>query len=376
MHQIKFVGLALAFTLLLICVPQIQNVIAKSTIYIREDGTVEGTDKIQRNGTVYTFTDNLYNLLVVEKDNITIDGVGYSITGENTDSLQFLDGIGIRIKDRSDVSLQNVCIQNFLYGIYINRSFNTRINKCNITKNTKGICIEGSFHNNIRESQITENYDGLSVFKSGDTTIGRALICNNVNHGVIFDYSYDEDIDSIWYSTISENGVGVRIVNSSVNHIIDQNSITKNSVGVYLQTSLIVFQFNNISYNDVGIQVNGSDNRITHNNFIDNTKQVYDVARDNPESSPSINRWYSGDTGNYWSDYTGTGETPYIIDKNNQDNCPTTKPFQIPTEPWDTELDYILPAIEGAAFLLVFMVAIVVVAFVFVKKRRKQKFEG
>jgi hypothetical protein len=34
---------------------------ADSTIYIRADGTVEGTDKIQWEGNVYTLTDNIFN---------------------------------------------------------------------------------------------------------------------------------------------------------------------------------------------------------------------------------------------------------------------------------------------------------------------------
>jgi hypothetical protein len=64
------------------------------------------------------------------------------------------------------------------------------------------------------------------------------------------------------------------------------------------------------------------DNMIYHNNVIDNVQQVF-------TDIDSVNVWDNGDEGNYWSNYNGTdndsneiGDTPYIIDQNNQDNYP------------------------------------------------------
>ncbi len=51
---------------------------ADGTIYITADGTVEGTDKIQRNGDIYTFLNNISGSVVVQKGFITIDGSGTS----------------------------------------------------------------------------------------------------------------------------------------------------------------------------------------------------------------------------------------------------------------------------------------------------------
>ena len=48
----------------------------------------------------------------------------------------------------------------------------------------------------------------------------------------------------------------------------------------------------------------------------------------------SVNVWDNGSNGNYWSDYTGDdaggdgiGDTPYVIDENNQDRYPLMKPW-------------------------------------------------
>jgi len=75
-------------------------------------------------------------------------------------------------------------------------------------------------------------------------------------------------------------------------------------------------------------------NRFYHNNFIDNTYQVYSYA--------STNAWDDGypSGGNYWSDYTGVdangdgiGETPYIIDAENSDKYPFVNPWFVDATP-------------------------------------------
>jgi parallel beta-helix repeat protein len=84
---------------------------------------------------------------------------------------------------------------------------------------------------------------------------------------------------------------------------------------------------------------NSSDNTFYHNNFINNTPQVY--------SDGSPNTWDNGypSGGNYWSDYSGVdqkcgtgqnmtgsdgiGDTPYIIDANNTDRYPLMAPFRM-----------------------------------------------
>ena len=359
---------ALGFVLLLVLCSvvvsllEINIVKASGTIYIRADGSVEGTDKIHRDGNVYTFTDNVYDSLVVERDNVVVDGAGCSIEGTHTSLAQSPEGIGILVDRRGYVTIQNIAILNFLYGICINSSFNNCITKCNITNNSKGIYIENSSDNIIRESQITNNTDiGIYVFESPDTNIVDNLIGDNANDGISLFLSSDNHVN---YCDIRDNGVGIRIMNSSIRPLFDSN-ITNNSIGIHLEASSVVIQFNNIANNGIGIQLAGSDNRIDHNNFINNTKQVYDVAWDNPGMSPSVNTWYEGDTGNYWSDYNGTGDTPYVIDENNQDNFPTSEPFRIPHEPWlpDTEIflitgwifwALIITAIVGTALLVYF----------------------
>ena len=358
--------------LLILCsvlatLPNIGMVEASGTIYIRADGSVEGTDKIQRDGNVYTFTDNLYDSLVVERDNIVVDGAGYSIEGSYTGLAQSPEGIGILVESRSNVTISDVAIQYFRYGICINSSSKNRITKCNITNNKQGIIIEHSSDNMIRESQITNNFDvGIYVFESPDTNIMDNIVADNANDGICLFLSEDNHVS---YCQIRANGVGMRIMNSSIRPLVFSCNITNNQVGIHLEASSVSIQFNNLANNGVGIQLAGSDNRIDRNNFIDNTKQVYDIAWDSLGLSPSVNTWYSGDAGNYWSDYDGTdnndddiGDTPYVIDENNQDPLPKNTPFRFPNQPFpiNTQEDFTISNIIWSIIIIVIAVVLVV----------------
>jgi len=350
-------------SVVLVSFPQIEVVKAQGSIYIREDGSVEGTDKIQRDGDVYTFTDNIGNQsVVVEKDDVIIDGAGFSIEGKDTSSAQ-PENYGILVERINNVTIRNVAIRHFLYGLFINGSFRNRITNCKIISNTKGIVIEDSSDNMIRESQITDNFDvGIYVFKSSDTHILDNIVADNTKDGISLFLSENNEVT---YCEIRDNRVGLRIMNSSIEPLVYSCNITSNQVGIYLEASLIHIQFNNIETNGIGIKLDGSDNRIDRNNFIDNTKQVYDTAWDNPEMSPSINTWYDGDSGNYCRNYNGTGDTPYIIDENNQYPLPKNTPFRFPNEPFPHRIEedftisniiwsIIILAVIGTAFFIYF----------------------
>jgi parallel beta-helix repeat protein len=336
----------------LVVLPNIGLVEASGTIYIRADGSVEGTDRIQRNRNVYTLTDNIYEPLVVERDNVVVDGAGYSIEGPHTSPAQSPEGTGILVDSRTNVTICDVAIQNFLYGICINSSSKNRITNCN----------------------ITSNFDvGVYVFESSDIHIGENIIADNLNDGVSLVLS-SGDLNVIDYCDIRDNGVGIRIRNSSVRHYVTQNNITNNCVGVHLEASSTGVQFNNIANNGVGIQIAGSDNEIDHNNFINNTEQVHDIAWDSPETPPSANIWYEGDTGNHWSNYDGTGDTPYVIDENNQDRFPVMKPFTIPYNPTiPTTEDFTTSNIVWTVIILAVLAAALLIYFRRTRSTKKPK---
>jgi len=90
---------------------------------------------------------------------------------------------------------------------------------------------------------------------------------------------------------------------------VTQNIITTNRVGVYIDGSPFTtdkpgeFSANTIAYNDIGFLFlpSARGNEIVGNNFIDNIDQVSVAGR----GDLSANRFWKGEEGNFWSDYTG-----------------------------------------------------------------------
>jgi len=225
----------------------IQTAKASGTVIIMADGSVDPpTAPIQRDGDVYSFTDNIYDSIVVQRDNIVVDGAGFAVQGAGS-------GIGIDLSMRSNVTIKNMEIKAFDIGLYLwFTTNNSSITANKITNTLYGISLSCSFSTNISENDITNNWCGIDI-----------------------SWSYG--------------------------------------------------------------------NKFYHNNFVDNHVQV--------SSYGSTNTWDDGypSGGNYWSDYTGIdvkngpgqnlpgsdgiGDTPYIINTQNKDRYPFTKPWTPPSPP-------------------------------------------
>ena len=134
--KISRIALMLLLTSIATLTFNIQPVKASGTIYIRADGSIDPpTAPITSSDNVtYTFTDNIYDEIVVERDNIMVDGAGYTLQGIG-------NGRGIDLSGRSNVTIKNTNIKNFYFGIHLSSSSNNSIIGNDITAN-KGSGIE------------------------------------------------------------------------------------------------------------------------------------------------------------------------------------------------------------------------------------------
>ena len=307
-------------------------VVAEETIHIRPDGTVEGTDKIQRDGNVYTFTDNINVSIVIERSNIIINGNGYTVEGRYVSESK-----GIFLKLTSNVTIKNVAVKKFYYGIRVIASSDNSIQGNTVTNNMYGIFLFAVFSDNrIQGNTITENTEaGIWLDASLNSRFQGNTITNNY-YGIKMERSSNITITE---NNITSNEDGIRLLYSS-NSSITNNAVANNEnrgIELYYASNNSIHG-NNITSNEVhNIRLRwSSDNAIYHNNFTGNTEQV--------QSENSTNTWDDGaGKGNYWSDYeerypnateidgSGVWGTPYIIDENNQDNYPLVPEF--PTLP-------------------------------------------
>jgi parallel beta-helix repeat protein len=163
----------------------LQLVKAYGKIYIKADGSI-----IRANGNVdhltvnilnfnnvtYTFTDNNYDDIVVERDNIVIDGAGYTLQGDGI-------GYGISLFERHNVTIKNMEIDAFSFGIWLSDSHNNTILGTILKYNAYGIALYNSSNATLTTNILRNNHVGIRLVDSQNNTISTNLITNNT-HGI------------------------------------------------------------------------------------------------------------------------------------------------------------------------------------------------
>ncbi len=237
---------------------------AIGTIYIRADGSIDPpTAPVQRDGSIYTFTDNVYGAIVVQRANIVVDGSGYTLQGIG-------GGEGISLMGIENVSVRNMQIKDFTAGAYLGGSPGSSIEGNNITANIIGINLFMASNISITGNNITANGGvGINLLLSSNNSISGNSIIANIDY-VIF--MADSSSNSIFH-------------NSFINNTIYQ-----------------VYSYNSVNVWNYGYPSGG-------NYWSDfNPPDVFSGPYQNETGSDKI------------------GDAPYIVDANNTDNYPLIYP--------------------------------------------------
>jgi len=291
---------------------EVQRVEASGTIYIRADGSIDPPDApiSTLDNVTYTFTGNINDSIVVERDNAAVDGAGYIL------SIGYLPN-DISLYDRSNVTIKNMKIQGswLRAGIQLARSSNCTISGNNITADSPllpwGLRLDNSSDNKIVNNTFTNN--GLyAIFSYQNTVVnnivnGKPLVyledvsdhgvndagqvillrCNNVTVKDLDLFSttagvelFETNNTIISENNITANNLGILLEGSS-NNIIIKNNITKNSVGIWLESKRAHESTNNtisgnrIAENSYGIYLQSSNhNRMSGNNLTNNEEGI------------------------------------------------------------------------------------------------------
>jgi parallel beta-helix repeat protein len=239
---------------------------ASGTIYIRADGSIEGTTSILTTDNVtYLFTANINDSIVVERNNIIIDGNGHTLEGVGS-------GTGIDLSERTNVTAHNATIKAFDYGIWLDGSSSNIILGNNITANNwGGIWLYSSSNNSIVGNNVaTNNQTGIHLDSSSTNRISGNSVTNN-SDGISLRYSSNNN--SISGNNVTDNsGVGIGLSESSDNTIISGNNLGNNYIGIDVSSSNNTLSGNSVTNNSYdGIGLSGDNNSISGNNITDNT---------------------------------------------------------------------------------------------------------
>jgi parallel beta-helix repeat protein len=249
------------------------------TVYIHANGDFEPSDApINRNGNVYTLIDNINSNasgIIIERDSMTLDGAGYTIQGPGSSTGVSLDG-------RSNVTIKNVKIQNFYYGIYCYNSSGNTFSGNNITGSgdyvTWGIMLHSSSNNSISENYISNFERGIQFYNSSDNRVFGNNITANLDHGMLFSLSSN---NSIYENSVTLNKWGIAVGQSSDYNNVYANYIANNTArgfSLYDSTQNAV-SGNNITQNNGGVMISSYS---SYENLIGNsiTRNSYGVIVD------------------------------------------------------------------------------------------------
>jgi parallel beta-helix repeat protein len=282
----KKIVLGLELTMLFLCmfvfVFRVQPVKAwTGTVYIRANGDVEPSDApIERNGDIYTLNGNITSDnndgLIIERDNILLDGASHTIQG----TMNLLNK-GISVSGRNNVTIKNTNIKGFWYGIFFNSSSYNSLIRNNITDNYFGIMFENSPYNTIRENNITYNGDGIYLSRSSHNRILENYV-RNADQGIrIWSSSNSSVIGNVFVGDGLEIwGFGNVVVDNIVNgkpliYLEEVSDYTVTDAGqvILVNCRNINVENLNLSNTDIGIELSMStnikiaNNKITHNSF-------------------------------------------------------------------------------------------------------------
>jgi parallel beta-helix repeat protein len=339
-------------------------------ISITPDGNIVGTEKIERNGNTYTLQGNIDSMVVIQKDNIVLDGAGFAILGSDKiikqgDFNQFSgtkNETAISIKDRTNITIKNVSITGYKIGVEIYKSSSIIVSGCRFNQDDNPFYIESSSNNWITNNEITtisfcafklqssdcnfiskndvQNSSGIIIVYGSNNLIAQNNFTNG-DRGISIESSDNQFIAN----NISNNNFGVILFESS-NNLFSKNIITKNSAGINVPEERLIknvtFSENTFIENNhfVTLGLNAENSyHFYQNNFINNSQTVgfdgeYFYSGDtSPQYTPQLienHNWDNGTYGNYWSDYktkypnakedvnnTQTFDTPYVVTPSN-----------------------------------------------------------
>jgi len=206
-------------------------------------------------------------------------------------------------------------------------------NSASASYNSNGISLFSTTNSIVKNNQLPVGA-GISIVSSQTILVTG----NYVGSGGV-------TLTSTRNSTVTNNTVtaeGIKL-SGSADIRVSENMITKCVAGIIVSTSSSNRIIKNqISDCNVGISVfSSNDNSFSQNNLISNQKHVseqhYALQWPLDQYYESVNNEWDG---NYWRGYNGTdqnrdgvGDTPYVIDDNNQDNYPLMNPFSTPSTP-------------------------------------------
>ncbi|MFA5772301.1 MAG: NosD domain-containing protein [Thermoplasmata archaeon] len=291
------------------------------TITVDDSGGMDYTT-IQAAVNASNASDTVYIYNGVYSESVAVNK-SISIAGESTQAIirgaNVAGSKGIAVT-ASNVSISNLKLEKFGYGIHVLAGTNNSMSNISITECDSCIGLFSSTGNIVSDVVMTDcTTEGICIVESSGNTISRVTITDCSYDGIYASFSPSTTITNASLTRCAE---GIYLAFCS-NSYISHSSVTKSNLGIGIAASTgVTLRNSTFSNNSYGIDIySASNNNIYYNTFTNNTIQAYDNG---------ANNWDDGAKGNMWDDYTGkdvsgVGDVAYSIPGGNcKDNKPIT----------------------------------------------------
>lgn len=274
------------------------------------------------------------DIVEITAPDVTVRGFVVRNTGIDLDQ----ENAAIRVLAPRAVIEDNI-LDDILFGIDLRAAPDSRVARnriggklLDIARRGDGLRLWRSDHTVVEGNVIHDGRDAILWYSKG--VVVRENTAHDCRYGLHLMFSDDVTISG---NTFERNSVGIYLMYSTGVEIagnrlirnrgpsgygiglketdrfsVRENLIVGNRSGVYIDGSPFTtarpgeFAGNTIAYNDVGITFlpSARGNELTGNNFVDNVDQIAVAGR----GSLDANRFWKGERGNFWSDYTGYDE--------------------------------------------------------------------
>ena len=226
---------------------------------------------------LYSANNNIANNIIYNTSSTGIytrSSINNTLTYNTVYNTQGTFGYGIRVSEFSNNTLLrfNTIYNANRYGLLIDAlsSNNQIVNNTIYDASDHGLYLSRSSDNSIKNNTIRNNRANIYIYASGGYSGGN-IIKNNIiaNSGSGYDNIYiDGLLDSSGAgNNVIENNIisnsaryGIYIYRYSENNTVHNNTISNNSIGIYVTTNNNLIYFNNISYNTDALAYDNGNN--------------------------------------------------------------------------------------------------------------------
>ena len=160
--------------------------------------------------------------LVAGADDITIDLGGYTISGSG-------EGAGVRVAQRTGVTVTNGTIEGFHTGVVLDESTASTVTKLLLQDNVRGVNLAGADGNRVEKNTILRSgLDAIRLGLSADNVISKNVLSDNVFGIGVADGSTGNLVEKNVLRTT--RGFGIAVFSDS-----DGNRVEKNDVQLTTQ---------------------------------------------------------------------------------------------------------------------------------------------